>query len=114
MERNLITVDEMNERCQKTKKEFKDKYADDPKNYVIENVKLDKYQYVLKEIIDEEDYGKIRKYLPRILVYLIIGIIDIIFIIFSLILSSSLSFPLPNPLNQNFILFVTPTSFPSL
>ena len=80
--RNLITVDEMNERCQKTKKEFKEKYADDPKNYVIENVKLDKYQEVLKEIIDEEDYGKIRKYLPRILVYLIIGIIDIIFILF--------------------------------
>ena len=80
--RNLITVDEMNERCQKTKREFKEKYADDPKNYVIENVKLDKYQYVLKEVIDEEDYGKIRKYLPRILVYLIIGIIDIIFIIF--------------------------------
>ena len=72
----------MNERCQKTKREFKEKYADDPKNYVIENVKLDKYQYILKEIIDEEDYGKIRKYLPRILVYLIIGIIDIIFIIF--------------------------------
>ena len=80
--RNLITVNDKNDRCQKTKREFREKYADDPKNYIIKNVTLDKYHDVLKEIIDEEDYGKIRKYLPRILVYLIIAIIDIIFIIF--------------------------------
>ena len=81
--RNLITVDEMEERCQKTKREFREKY-DDPKNYEIEipNGKLDKYQNVLKEMIEEEDYGKIRKYLPRILVYIIIAAIDIIFLIF--------------------------------
>ena len=81
--RNLITVDEMEERCQKTKREFREKY-DDPKNYEIEipNGKLDKYQNVLKEMIEEEDYGKIRKYLPRILVYIIIAAIDIIFFVF--------------------------------
>ena len=81
--RNLITVDEMEERCQKTKREFREKY-DDPKNYEIEikSDKLDKYQTVLKEMIEEEDYGKIRKYLPRILVYIIIAAIDIIFLIF--------------------------------
>ena len=81
--RNLITVDEMEERCQKTKREFREKY-NDTKNYEIEikNGKLDKYQDVLKEMIEEEDYGKIRKYLPRILVYIIIAAIDIIFLIF--------------------------------
>lgn len=81
--RNLISEDDMNKRCQKTKSEFREKYVDnDPNNYIFDNISLDKYQNVLKEIIEEEDYGKIRKYLPKILVYLIILIIDIIFIIF--------------------------------
>lgn len=81
--RNLITDDEMEERCLKTKREFREKY-DDPKNYEINNGKdePDQYQKVLKEIIEEEDYGKIRKYLPRILVYIIIAAIDIIFFVF--------------------------------
>jgi len=82
--RNLISYDEMEERCQKTKKEFREKYDDDPKNYEINTGKdePDQYQKVLKEIIEEEDYGKIRKYLPRILVYIIIAAIDIIFFVF--------------------------------
>ena len=82
--RYLIEETEINKRCENTLKEFKDKIYGSPE--AIEDkqhANLDKYQKVLKEMFNpEKDYGNIKKYLPKILTYLIIAIVDIIFIIF--------------------------------
>jgi len=80
--RFLIEETETNKRCEKTLDDFKDEINGSPED--IEDKKsvgLDKYQKVLKEMIQDNNYVKIRKYLPRILTYLIIAIVDIIFII---------------------------------
>jgi len=79
--RKLIDQKKVNNRCSKAYKEFKEKYTESPSNYEIENVTLDDYQKSLKEIIEDNEYKKIKKYLPRILVYVIIAFLDIIFII---------------------------------
>lgn len=89
--RKLIESSVVVERCDKASEDLNSKYKnlinnmEDLGNFndkIISSDKLDKYQDVLKEIIEDGEYGKIKKYLPRILVYLIIAIIDIIFIIF--------------------------------
>jgi hypothetical protein len=70
-------------RCDKTFKDFKEEILKSPDN--IEDKipdELDKYQQILKDMIQEKKCRKITKYLPRILTYLIIAIVDIIFIIF--------------------------------
>ena len=81
--RKLIEEDKVDCRCDHTLKGFSDKYNEKlPNNTEIKKEKLEKYQKALKDIIKDKDYGKIRKYLPRIYVYLIVAILDIIFIIF--------------------------------
>ena len=79
--RNLIEQKEYECRCEDTLKKFKDKYRESPNE--TENVtSLEKYENTLKEVINDQKFGNIRKYLPRIIIYLIVAIIDIIFIIF--------------------------------
>ena len=81
--RKLIEPEKVDERCKKASKDFKEKYSFSPDEFEMENItSLKNYQEVLKEIIEDKQYGKIKKYLPKVLVYLIIAIIDIIFIIF--------------------------------
>ena len=80
--RYLIEETKINKRCEKTLDDFKDEIIGSPGTIKVkEPVILNNYQKALKEIIQEKDYGKIKKYLPRILTYLIIAIVDIIFII---------------------------------
>lgn len=82
--RKLIEEKEYVCRCEETLKKFKEKYNKSPDKYKNTNVTLDDDKYVntLKEIIQDKKYKNIRKYLPRILVYIIVVVIDIIFIIF--------------------------------
>ena len=81
--RKLIEENEYNCRCKETLKKFTDNYAENPPNNTLnKNIQLGDYQRVLKELIQNKEYEKIRKYLPRIYVYLIVAILDIIFIIF--------------------------------
>ena len=80
--RYLIEEAKINKRCEKTSDDFKDEINSSPETIKVkEPVKLNNYQKALKEMIQVKDYAKIRKYLPRILTYLIIAIVDIIFII---------------------------------
>ena len=80
--RKLIEEEEVKCRCKDTLKGFTNKYNDEKPPRIENETKPGKYQDALKDIIKDEDYGKIRKYLPRIYVYLIVAILDIIFIIF--------------------------------
>ena len=79
--RNLLEEDESNKRCDKTLKKFKEKYEKETEDFELDR-ELDKYEKKLKEIIQTKEYGKITKYLPRIIIYLIVAIIGVIFIIF--------------------------------
>ena len=80
--RYLIEETKINKRCEKTLDDFKDEINGSPETIKVkEPVKLNNYQKALKKMIQEKDYVKIRKYLPKILTYLIIAIVDIIFII---------------------------------
>ena len=81
--RKLIEKDKYNCRCNETLKKFDTKYHEEPpSNTLSSDKKLEKYKQALKELIQNKDYKKIGKYLPRIYVYLIVAILDIIFIIF--------------------------------
>ena len=84
--RKLITVEEYDCRCKNTLKKFNDKYSNELSKENEENNKnvesLSDYQKALKELIQEQKFVNIRKYLPKIIAYLIVAIIDIIFIIF--------------------------------
>ena len=80
--RYLIEETDINKRCEKTLDGFKREINGSLEAIKVkEPVDLDKYQKILKEMIQEKDYGKLKRYLPRIFTYLIIAIVDIIFII---------------------------------
>jgi hypothetical protein len=80
--RSLITKDEVNERCEKTRKEFLDNYKSDyHSNLIYKN--LTNYQIAIKNIIENrDDYTKdVKKYIPRILIFFIFLIVDIVLIL---------------------------------
>ena len=79
--RNLITTEDVDGRCKNTPKDFLKKNYAQLKNEINKDFKIDKYQNVLIEMIEEKKLGKIKKYLPRIIIYCIVLIVDIIFII---------------------------------
>lgn len=80
--RSLFSVEEVNERCKKTTNEFLEKYKGDYYNSIQKYDGLSKYQKVLKEMIENKEYSKnIKKYLPRIVMYFIFLIVDILLII---------------------------------
>ena len=80
--RNLLEEEKFNKICENTVNKFEGKY-NAMKDLETQNVEsLDKYQEVLKEMIQSKKIKKINKYLPRILTYLIVAIIGVIFIIF--------------------------------
>ena len=80
--RNLLSKDKVDERCKKTQNDFLEKYKTE---YYYSNLKyegLSKYQNVLKDMIENQNYSKnIKKYLPRIVMYFIFLIVDILLII---------------------------------
>ena len=57
-------------------------YSEKEEEFEWNKETLEGYQNTLKEIIQDKEYGKISKYLPRILTYLIVAIVGIIFIVF--------------------------------
>ena len=80
--RNLLNQYDKNViigRCEKGDKNFLDKY-NEVEEPLEEQKNLTKYQIALKESIETENWKKLRKYLPRILIFSIIIILDIIFI----------------------------------
>ena len=83
--RNLFELETADKRCENTEKKFYEQYTD-PELYDqdLDDFKKedDRYIEVLKDIIKEKDLGKIKKYLPRILMYVIFVIVDILLIIF--------------------------------
>ena len=78
--RNLIKNNNVDERCKKTSKNFSDKY-NISKYPTIEDKPLTKYQKTLKDIVFHKNYKKIKYYLYRIIIYLVLLVLDI-FLIF--------------------------------
>ena len=79
--RNLVTNEDMKNRCSKTNKEFKEKYQ----NGYFTNInykELDDYQILIKDVIEGEklNFETIKSYLPRIFIYGIFLIVDVILI----------------------------------
>ena len=81
--RNLISEDDVDERCKKTRKEFLDNYKTDYHSNLSNDKNLTDYQEALKDIIENRDnYTKdVKKYLPRILLFLIFLVVDIVLIL---------------------------------
>ena len=79
--RNLITTENVDARCKNTPKDFLKKNYENLKNETNKDFNLDRYQNALIELIEEKKLGNIKKYLPRIIIYCIFIIVDIIFII---------------------------------
>ena len=80
--RNLLSSDDVNNRCEKASKNFLNQYnvSDIPPN---EPEELSEHQKVLKDIIHNKEYNfnSIKKYIPRILIFFIFLIVDILLII---------------------------------
>lgn len=85
--RNLISDEEITKRCEKTEKDFLNKYnqTEYPETF---NITLDRYQDVLKQIFQEKKFGLIKKYLPRIFIFFIFLIVDIFLIVIWIIFCS--------------------------
>ena len=87
--RNLILTEKQDERCLKTHKDFLKKYNDiSSTDLKIENISLNQYHKALIDIIGYKKYQKIKDYLLRIIIFIIIGIMDIILIIIWIVLWS--------------------------
>ena len=80
--RNLIEYNDFEDRCKDLKNKLEKDYSEEEEEFEWNKENLEGYQNTLKEIIQDKEYGKISKYLPRILTYLIVAIVGIIFIIF--------------------------------
>ena len=78
--RNLISNNNVDERCNKTSKNFLDKY-NVSKYSTVEDKPLTNYQKSLKDIIVNKKYEKIKDYLLRIIIYLALLVLDIFLII---------------------------------
>ena len=80
--RNLIEYSDSHKRCENLENKLEKDYSNEEKEFEWNKESLEGYQNTLIEIIKEKEYGKISKYLPRVLTYLIVAIVGIIFIIF--------------------------------
>ena len=80
--RNLLSSEDVNNRCEKAPKNFLNQYnvSEIPPN---EPEELSEHQKVLKNIIHNKEYNfnSIKKYIPRILIFFIFLLVDILFII---------------------------------
>ena len=86
--RNLGNIEQFYKRCYSTPKDFLKKYNESistskDENKTTEKIKIDKYQEVLKEMIENKklEFNKIKKYLPKLFIYLIFLIVNLIIII---------------------------------
>jgi hypothetical protein len=79
-----MTSEHVDERCAKTPKNFLEIYNDTSIGNNSENITLNQFHKALIEIIGKKDYIKIKEYLIRIIVYAIVGILDIFLIYYGL------------------------------
>jgi hypothetical protein len=82
--RFLLEEEDVDKRCKKTPKKFLEKYKDlqvEDKEFLEKDSLTDKYQQVLRDMIEAKKVNKLSKYLPRIIMYVIFLIVDIIFFI---------------------------------
>ena len=80
--RNLIESKDVQERCDKKSEELEKKYEEDSSNFDLNITTIEKYQKALRDAIENKEYKQITKYLPRVITYLIVAIVGIIFIVF--------------------------------
>lgn len=80
--RDLLSMDQVNERCEKTRKGFLDNYQNDYHSN-LQYKELSKYQNALKDLIENrDDYTKdVKEYLPRVLIFIIFLIVDVVLIL---------------------------------
>ena len=78
--RNLILTEEVDERCLKTNKDFLKKYNYTSTDLNLEKESLNEYHIALINILGYKNYKKIKDYLLRIIIFIIIANIDIIII----------------------------------
>ena len=88
--RNLFELETADKRCEKAEKKFLEEYNTTKLSgqNIDDYPKDDRYLDVLKDIIREKNLHKISKYLPRIIMYAIFIIVDILLIIFWIALCS--------------------------
>ena len=81
--RNLLSEDFVEKRCDNTRKGFLENYKNDYHSNLKYDEELTKYQKALKDIIENRnDYTKdVKTYLPRILIFLIFILVDILLIL---------------------------------
>ena len=80
--RNLIESKDVQERCGKGREELENEYKKEPHNFDLNITKIEKYHDALRNVIEKKEYKQITKYLPRVITYLIVAIVGIIFIVF--------------------------------
>ena len=80
--RNLIKSDEALNRCGEERKELEEEYKKKPLNFALNITKKENYHDALRDVIEYKKYKQITKYLPRVITYLIVAIVGIIFIVF--------------------------------
>ena len=84
--RFLLEEEDVDERCKNTPKNFLEKYKDSQvtdETFLEEDSLTDKYKYqkVLRDMIKAKKVDKLSKYLPRIIMYVIFLVVDIILFI---------------------------------
>ena len=82
--RFLLEEEDVDKRCKKTPKNFLEKYKDSQvkdETFLVKDSLTDKYQQVLRDMIKAQKFNKLNKYLPRIIMYVIFLVVDIIFFI---------------------------------
>ena len=82
--RFLLEEEDVDKRCKKTPKNFLEKYKDSQvkdETFLEKDSLTDKYQQVLRDMIKAKKVNKLNKYLPRIIMYVIFLVVDIIFFI---------------------------------
>ena len=80
--RNLIESNDVQERCDKKSGELEEEYKKKPLNFALNITKKENYHDALRDVIENKKYKQITKYLPRVITYLIVAIVGIIFIVF--------------------------------
>ena len=79
--RNLIESQDFKERCEE-RGDLEKKYEEDQSKFNLSITTIKKYQKALRDVIEKHEYKQITKYLPRVITYLIVAIVGIIFIVF--------------------------------
>ena len=84
--RNLMmNMTDVNERCEKSQKKLLEKYTKEVEVKSREG-ELDKYQVILKEMVEKSKLNNVNKYLPKIIIFFIVLIVDVLLIFLWIVL----------------------------